>query len=328
MHFRICRGLPVLLVGVLVWTLSGAAGCCNFATQKKALIRPAGEPGVGQQQFDTDDLAAAALVAAAKARDHEALHHIFGPSVIEFVSGDKVEDERAFEHFVKKVDEHLELEKKDANTSLIDIGSDHWPFPIPMTRRANGKWFFDTEAGKEEIISRRVGANELETMVVCRAYLQAQCEYASVDRDGSGVLKYAQHFTSRHGKDGLYWDAAPGEEQSPFGAFVAQASLEGYDAVAAGGRVPQPYHGYNFRILTRQGADAPGGAYDYVINGNMIAGFALVACPTEYGTSGVMTFIISHHGKLYQKDLGPETLKIVKGLHEYNVDSSWSVVVD
>jgi hypothetical protein len=330
MHPRTFEFVTAAFIGAIALALAATTGCDSSAdsTTKSALIRPAGEPGAGQQQFDTDDQAAAALIAAAKARDHDALNRMFGPSVTEFVSGDKVEDEKSFDHFVKKAGEHLELEKKDANTSFIDIGKDNWPFPIPLTRLSNGKWFFDTEAGKREILARRIGANELETISICRDYLEAQREYASVDRDGSGVLQYAQHFISRHGKDGLYWAAAPGEDESPWGPEVAQATLEGYTPGKKDGHGPHPYHGYVYRILTRQGPAAPGGKYDYVINGNMIAGFALAACPTEYGTSGVMTFIISHQGKLYQKDLGPQTTEIVRNMKEYNPDSGWTLVPD
>jgi len=327
MHLRTCGFVTSALVGGIVLTLAVVVGC-NSLAPKNALVRPAGEPGVGQRLFDTDEQAATALVAAAKSRDHDALHQIFGPSVTEFISGDKVEDEKSFECFVKNVDNHLELEKKDAKTSVIDIGKDKWPFPVPLTRLASGKWFFDTEAGKQEILARRIGANELETIKVCRAYLEAQREYASVDRDGSGVLKYAQHFISKHGKDGLYWESVPGEEESPFGAFVAQATLEGYTPGKNGCSGLHPYHGYVYRILTRQGAAVPGGRYDYVINGNMTAGFALVACPTEYGISGVMTFIVNHQGKVYQKDLGPETLSTVRSLKAYDADGSWTLVTD
>ena len=327
MHPQTSKSALTALTCATVLTLAAITGCTSLAA-KGVLIRPAGEPGVGQQQFDTDDQAAAALVAAAKARDRAALDHIFGPSASEFVSGDKVEDENAFDRFVKKAGDHLELEKKDATTSFIDIGKDNWPFPIPVTRLANGRWFFDTEAGKQEILARRIGANELETINVCRAYLEAQREYASADRDGSGVLKYAQHFISKHGRDGLYWEAGPDEEESPFGPVVAQATLEGYTPGKKDGSGPQPYHGYVYHILTRQGPAAPGGKYDYVINGNMIAGFALVAGPTEYGVSGVMTFIISHQGKLYQKDLGSKTSDIVRTMKEYNPDSSWTLVAN
>jgi hypothetical protein len=326
MHARMFRLIIVSLTCAIALSLA-ATGCQNLPA-RNASTRPVGTPGVGQQQFDTDDQAAAALVAAAKARDHDALRRLFGPSSTEFVSGDKVEDERAFDHFTKNAADHLELEKKDANTSFIDIGADNWPFPIPLTRLPSGKWFFDTEAGKQEILARRVGANELETIKVCRAYVEAQREYASVDRDGSGVLKYAQHFMSRHGKDGLYWAAAPGQEESPFGEIIAQATLEGYTPGKNSSPGPHPFHGYVYRILTRQGPAAPGGKYDYVINGNMIAGFALVACPIEYGNSGVMTFIISHQGTLYEKDLGAKTMDIMRSMKEFNPDSSWAPVKD
>ncbi|MGO8704716.1 MAG: DUF2950 domain-containing protein [Candidatus Brocadiia bacterium] len=308
-------------------TLAVITGCATTTVEAEA-VRPAGEPGAGQQQFDTDEQAAAALVAAAKARDRAALDRLFGPAAPEFVTGDKVEDEKAFDRFVKNAGEHLELEKKDADTSVVDIGKDNWPFPIPLKRLPDGKWFFDTEAGKKEILARRIGANELDTIAACRAYLEAQREYASEDRDDSGVLKYAQRFISRNGKDGLYWEAAPGEEESPFGEFIAQADAEGYTLGQKDQSGPQPYHGYFYRILKCQGPDAPGGQYDYVINGNMIAGFALVAWPSEYGSSGVMTFIISHQGKLYQKDLGPKTSDIARNMKEYNPDSSWTLVED
>ena len=179
MHLRTVGLTTAILACGVAWTLATLAGCHNNSASTSVLSRPAGEPGVGQQQFDTDDQAAAALVVAAKARDHDALHHLFGPAVTEFISGDKVEDEKAFDHFTQNAGAHLELEKKDANTSFIDIGKDNWPFPIPLTRLKSGKWFFDTEAGKLEILARRIGANELETIRVCRAYVEAQRDYAS-----------------------------------------------------------------------------------------------------------------------------------------------------
>jgi len=319
--------VATILAFSITMALVAIAGCQNQPA-KNAATRPAGEPGVGQQQFGTDDQAAAALVAAAKARDHDALRMIFGPSVTEFISGDKVEDEQAFDHFVKNAGEHLELEKKDANTSFIDIGKDNWPFPIPITRLPSGKWFFDTEAGKQEILARRIGANELETINVCRGYVEAQRQYASVDRDGSGVHQYAQHFMSVNGRDGLYWEAAAGEEESPFGPLVAQATMEGYTPGKGEAPGPHPFNGYVFHILTSQGGSAPGGAYDYVINGRMIAGFAMIACPVEHGTSGIMTFVISHDGKLYQKDLGSRTSDNAHSMKAYNPDSSWTLVAD
>jgi hypothetical protein len=321
------RASALLYVAVAAVTSLGIANFtgCNAKQAAVALTRPAGEPGIGQEQFDSDDKAAAALVAAARARDSDALKRIFGPSVHEFVTGDKVEDEAAFDRFVKNAGDHLELEKIDNHTSVIDIGKDNWPFPIPLTRRDNGKWFFDTEAGKQEILDRVIGGYELETIDVCRAYVEAQREYATEDRNGDGVLQYAQRFISHNGKDGLYWPSVPGEEESPMGELMAEATLEGY-AVGTGNPGPHPFHGYVYHILTRQGDAAAGGRYDYIINGRMIAGFALVACPTDYRTSGVMTFVISHQGKLYQKDLGPHTTEIARAMTEYNPDSTWTLV--
>ncbi len=308
--------------------LAAISGCRNTplseAKSVSALTRPAGEPGVGQQQFDSDDQAAAALIAAVKVQDSDALQRMFGPSIHEFVTGDKVEDGKAFEAFTKSSGEHMELEKLTDHSSCIDVGNDKWPFPIPLTRLSNGKWFFDTEAGKLEILARRVGANELEAIRVCHAYVEAQREYAGVDRDSSGVLKYAQHMISKNGHDGLYWDTVAGQEESPFGPLIAQATMEGY--TPGKNPTPQPYHGYFFHILTRQGPAAPGGKYDYVVNGNMIAGFAMIAYPSAYSSSGVMTFIVNHQGKLYQKDLGEQTDDAARGIQEYNPDSSWTRV--
>jgi len=194
-------------------------------------------------------------------------------------------------------------------------------------RAASGQWFFDTAAGKQEILARRIGRNELESIKVCRAYVEAQREYAGQDRDGSGVAKYAQRLNSHPGqKDGLYWEAMPGAEPSPFGPLAAQAAAEGY--ATSGVHRHEPFHGYLYHILTRQGPAAAGGAYDYVINGNMIAGFALVAFPAAYGQGGVMTFIVSHQGKVYQKDLGPQTPDIAAAMTTYNPDETWTQVKD
>jgi hypothetical protein len=266
-----------------------------------------------------------AMLTAVKAEDHDKVHQILGPAWKELMSGDKVEDSNAFKEFATHAAEAAHLQKKDPDTSILYVGKDDWPFPIPLAKTADGKWFFDTEAGKAEILARRIGENELDTIDVCRDYVEAQRQYASKDRDGSGVMKYAQHIMSSPGKmNGLYWPVEPGQEQSPFGPLMAQASSEGY--VANPGHPRQPYHGYRFHILKAQGPDAPGGKYDYVINGNMIAGFALVAYPAEYGSSGVMTFIVSHAGKVYQKDLGADTENIARQMTEYNPDGSWTMV--
>jgi hypothetical protein len=209
------------------------------------------------------------------------------------------------------------------------VGADYWPFPVPIINR-NGRWLFDTEAGKEELLRRRIGQNELSTLAVMRAYVDAQREYASKDRDGDEVLEYAQKITSSPGKtDGLYWPEELNGELSPLGPWVAEAQTEGYFAdPSAPQEGPQAFHGYYFRILTRQGSHAPGGKYDYIINGNMILGFALVGWPADYGDSGIMTFIVNQQGRVYQKDLGKNTAKIVKKMQAYDPDPSWQISSD
>jgi hypothetical protein len=203
---------------------------------------------------------------------------------------------------------------------VVVIGKEAWPFPIPLVRSGDD-WRFYTAEGIEEISNRRIGADELRAIAVCRDYIAAQRQYAAKIRDKSGVRKFAQRLVSTAGaQDGLYWDlvVANGEE-SPFGPQIAEF-LKG------GRKAGDPYYGYYFRVLTQQGSHVPGGRYNYVINGNMIAGFALVAFPAEYGNTGIMTFLVSHHGRIYQKDLGPRTVEIIKGLQEYNPDSTWKEV--
>jgi hypothetical protein len=326
-----------LMGRALGWTLANilagsamifAGGCANNPApveSSQTSDQSPGVPGVGQLTYSSDNEAMQAMLAAVKAMDHDKVHQILGPAWKELMTGDKVEDAHAFKEFADHAGEAARLEKKDPSTSILYVGKDDWPFPIPIAKTSDGKWFFDTEAGKGEILCRRIGANELDTIDVCRSYVEAQRLYASKDRDGSGVMKYAQHIVSSPGKmNGLYWPVDPGQEQSPFGPLMAQAASEGYTETT--NHPSEPYHGYHFHILKAQGSDAPGGKYDYVINGNMIAGFALVAYPAEYGSSGIMTFVVSHAGKVYQKDLGDDTANIAKQLKEYNPDSSWTLV--
>jgi hypothetical protein len=325
-------GIGWVMASVLAGAvLTGAGGCVNTAPppvrSAQTPEQAPGAPGVAQQVFASDDDASNALLGAVKAQDHEQVHEILGPAWKELVSGDKVEDATAFKEFAGHAAERMRLEKRDATTTILFVGKNDWPFPIPIARTAEGKWFFDTEAGKAEILCRRIGANELDTIAVCRAYVQAQRQYAGKDRDGGGVLKYAQRIISTPGKmDGLFWAVDAGQEQSPFGPLMAQAAMEGYAQTT--GHPHQAYHGYHFRVLTQQGSSAPGGKYDYVINGNMIAGFALVAFPSEYESSGIMTFIVSHQGKVYQKDLGPATKQAAREMTEYDPDESWTLVKD
>jgi hypothetical protein len=206
----------------------------------------------------------------------------------------------------------------------MNLGNEDWPFAVPIVKK-EGLWYFDTKQGKEEILARRIGLNELSAIKACLAYVDAQREYALKDRDGDGLLEYAQKFRSDQGKkNGLYWEVKAGEGQSPLGPFFAAAQQKGYTGKAGG--KPIPYHGYYYRILNGQGKSAPGGAYDYMAKGNMIGGFALVAYPAKYASSGVMTFIVNHDGVVYQKDLGKNTEKAAQAMKLFNPDSTWKKV--
>jgi hypothetical protein len=275
-----------------------------------------------QQSFKSPDEAAAALVTAAKTGDRAAILTVLGRDAEDIVSsGDDVADKSIRERFIQAYDEKHEIEKHGDNQAMVVLGKDDFPFPIPLARKGDA-WQFDTAAGRQEILFRRVGENELSTIQVCLAYVDAQDEYAAKDR-GFGVGVYAQRVVSQAGKkDGLYWPAAAGEEPSPIGEFAAEATEEGYRVTGA----RQPFHGYYYKILTRQGPNAPGGALDYVVKGRMIGGFALIAYPAEYGNSGVMTFVVSHQGMVFQKDLGPRTAQIAGQITAFDPDSSWARV--
>jgi hypothetical protein len=215
------------------------------------------------------------------------------------------------------------LEKDGPDKVTLVFGREGWPFPIPLVRGQSG-WSFDTEAGEQEILNRRIGRNELGAIDVARAYVRAQRTYAASDHDGSGVMAFAQRMASTPGKrDGLYWPAVEGQPLSPFGPLVASAVAEGYSKKSD---KPTPYHGYLYRVLTAQGAHAPGGAYSYIINGHMIGGFALVAYPVDYGNSGVMTFIVNQQGVVYEKDLGDDTATVAAKMTVYDPDSTWDKV--
>ena len=299
-----------------------------------------------QSTFSSPDDALQALVSAAKDKDRAALAKIFGPDYSKLLSGDEVEDDNDLDAFVTAANESAQVQKVDDATYKVTIGQDSWPTPIPVVQK-DGKWFFDTKAGLEEVLNRRVGENELTAIGVCRAYAVAQWEYYTEgDWDHDSVAEYAQKFMSTPGKhDGLYWETAEEDKPSPLGSLVATARAEGYgpkpetadsgSTASAGVAKAEkenaagphaPYHGYYFKILTRQGPAAPGGRYGYIINGNMIAGYALVAYPDKWGSSGVMTFIINQQGRVYQKNLGASTAKIAPAMTEYNPDPSWKLV--
>jgi len=279
-----------------------------------------------QRLFSSPEDALKTLVEAVKAKDKDVLDQIFGPSRKDLRSGDEVGDVAEFDELARHLAEKTNLVKESDSKVIIHIGKESWPFPIPIVRK-DGQWFLDTEAGKEEILNRRIGENELIAMLVCRTYVKAQREYTLKDWDGDGIFAYAQKLRSDSGKkNGLFWKAAPGEEVSPLGELVAKARMEGYKKKKAAFKEerPSPFHGYYFKILTRQGKNASGGKYNYIINGNMVGGFALAAFPSNWGKSGVMTFIVNQQGKVYQKNLGPNTTKIAREMKSYNPDKTWT----
>jgi Protein of unknown function (DUF2950) len=290
-----------------------------------ALLCSAASVAAAQQAFKTPDEAASALVRAAKAGDMKALVTVLGPDGEDIVSsGDEVADQATREKFVAAYDAKHKIDMEGDSKAIIVIGQEDFPLPIPILRK-DGMWRFDTAAGRDEILFRRIGKNELDAVQASLAYVDAQNEYAEKDRTGAGMNTYAQRIISQPGKkDGLYWPASQGEEESPLGDLVAQATAQGYRV--GGGRTP--YHGYYFKILTKQGQAAPGGERDYVVNGKMIGGFALVAYPADYRNSGVMTFIVSHAGDVYQKDLGPNTARLAERMTSFNPDSTWQKVAD
>jgi Protein of unknown function (DUF2950) len=277
-----------------------------------------------QRSFATPEEAVTALFDAIKADDHKALLDILGPDGRTLVfSGDDVADRNARAKFAAEYDRAHRTEGGGGKVVLY-VGPDDFPFAIPLVPEGP-VWRFDTKAGKEEIVNRRIGRNELAAIQVCLAYVDAQREYYSEDRDADGLREYAQRFTSTSGKrDGLHWEAKPDEKPSPLGPLVAAARSEGYGPKQGGAAAP--YYGYYYRILTAQGSDAPGGAYSYLGHGRMIGGFALVAFPAQYGVSGVMSFLVNHDGIVYQKDLGPHTAAVARAMKGFNPDASWKKV--
>jgi hypothetical protein len=276
-----------------------------------------------QQSFKTAEDAADALVSAAKTGDRKAVLTVLGQKGADIVSsGDPVADASARNRVIEAYDAKHQVVMEGTDKAVLIIGHEDWPFPIPLVRK-DGTWRFDTAAGREEILYRRIGRNELSAIQACLAYVDAQQEYAERGIAGNGV--YAQRIVSEPGKkDGLYWPAQPSEDDSPLGELAASAASEGYRV----GQQRAPYHGYYYKVLTRQGPNAAGGALDYIVRGRMIGGFALVAYPAEYRNSGVMTFLVNHRGDVYEKDLGPNTAHIVAGITAFNPDNTWRRVTD
>ncbi len=302
-----------------IFSMLGKLTCWTAATLVLASVSAAS----AQQSFKSPEDAMTALVSATKDNWPKGVVAVLGSDGADIVSsGDKVADEEMRQKFLAAYDARHEVKKEGDDKAVMIIGAEDFPFPIPLARKG-AAWQFDTAAGRLEILYRRIGRNELAAIQACLAYVDAQNEYADKNRAGAGGASYAQRIVSRSGKkDGLYWPTAPGEEASPLGELVAKTTTEGY---AIGGD-RAPFHGYYYKILTRQGPMAAGGEVDYVVRGKMIGGFALVAYPAEYGNSGVMTFAVNYAGTVFQKDLGERTAKLAERMTSFNPDQTWKKV--
>lgn len=291
------------------------------------LISLVGGCSAPQRTFDTPEAAVDALVSTLRTDDRAELKRILGSDADDVLSsGDAVADRNARTEFLRTFDESHRLVADGGDAMILEVGASAWPMPIPVVKGDAG-WFFDTEAGLDELLSRRIGRNELDVIQVSLAIVDAQREFAARDLSGSGLREYARQFRSDPGKrNGLYWPSRPGEPESPLGELVADAQGAGY-RFDRGSR-PQPFHGYYFRILTAQGPSAPGGAMDYIARGHMIGGFGVVAWPADYGNSGIKTFIVSGHGVLYERDLGEDTDRIARDMRAFDPGPGWTRIAD
>jgi len=305
-----------LIVLLLVTVAMGVSGIAAIPAMAAALA---------QKTFATPAAAVDALVAANRGNRIGTLAAIFGPAGAKLLnSGDPVADKRGRTRFVAAYDEAHKLELDGSDKAILIVGGDEWPFPIPIIRE-HKRWHFDTKAGAEEILNRRIGRNELKVIQICRAYVAAQREYAAKRLGPHESPEYAQHFMSKAGEhDGLYWSVKAGEEESPLGPLVAQARAAGYRPGTPHIK-PRPYYGYYFQILTRQGEHAPGGARNYIVDNHMTGGFALLAFPATYGDSGIMTFVVNQGGIVFEKNLGADTTRIAHQITQYDPDGSWRV---
>jgi len=274
-----------------------------------------------QQTFSSPEEGVQALIDAAKNNDTASLLQILGPEAQAFINtGDPVSDRASRARFVESYEEAHTLVQSGDTQVILQVGKDIWPFPIPLVKDTPS-WRFDSKVGKEEILNRNIGRNELDVIQVCLAYVDAQREYYMRNPQRVALLQYATKFMSTKGKrDGLYWETTAAEPPSPLGPLLVRARSEGYNPIAG---KPTPYHGYYYKMLTGQGPKAPGGAYDYVVRGKMIGGFALVAYPAQYGSSGIMTFIVNHDGVVFEKDLGPNTPALARAMTKFNPDETW-----
>jgi Protein of unknown function (DUF2950) len=308
-HRRMSHWAGSVIAGLLILLAQGCASSPKPAT-----------PGV----FASPQDAVQSLTDSLREHNTAQLLAVMGPGSEQIVaSGDQVADRQRRERFLALYDQKHAIVNETPDEATLVVGDSQWPFPVPIVQR-DGGWVFDVEAGKQEILNRRIGENELAAIQVCKAVADAQREYALRDVDGSDVPQYAQHFASDPGKrNGLYWLTMTDEEPSPLGVFAARAAAEGY-ARTGTGTAPTAYHGYCYRMLRGQGPHAPGGELDYVVDGKMTLGYAVVAYPAEYGNSGIMTFIMGSDGVVYQKDLGANTRELATEIKAYDPDPSWT----
>jgi len=315
-HIVSCRKYVLLLAAIALIS----TGCSK--SQRSTSTEGA---SAGPQTFASADVAGQAIYTAAKAGDTNALMSIFGSAAKELLlSGDPVQDKAALDTFTRQYDEMHRWGKLTKGGLVLDVGAENYPFPFALKKNEAGQWYFDTSSAKDEILARRIGGNELSAIDVLNAMGVAQAEYFSQPHDGANSHTYAQKFVSDEGKqNGLYWPVAEGDSGSPLGPLAEFAASEGYSNAS---QESQPYHGYYFRMLTSQGPQAHGGAKNYIVNGNMTGGFAILAYPAEYGTSGVTSFLVNQDGIVLQKDLGDDTAAIARAITSFNPDSTWTAV--
>ena len=315
----------MLAIGCVLCVLAS----CTSESQHSSYPPNSLQSSRGEQLvFATPEQAVDALITATREDRGDDLLRILGPDAHQIIhSGDKVADEESRNRFISAYDQAHEIRSDDiTGHDTLVVGEEEWPLPIPIVHEDNG-WWFDTAAGQEEILNRRIGRNELNVLEVCRVYVEAQQEFSALYAHGKHQHEYAQHFQSSSGQhDGLYWPVANGEQQSPLGPFLASAADEGYSGRVLSKRMP--YHGYYYRILKSQGSHASGGAKDYIVHGHMRRGFALISFPDRYGDSGVMTFIVNQEGIVYEKNLGFNTAEVARTLREFDPDDSWHIVTE
>lgn len=319
-HIRIAPGSRLAAILRQVAQLAATAVLLTLLLSTVSFAQQGNE-----KTFTSPGAAVLALYNASKSNDSQALAAIFGSSSNDILhTGDDVADKNMQANFIRRYDQMHRVVVEPDQTVTLYVGAENWPLPIPLVKNGSGAWYFDAEAGKKEILYRRVGTNENDAIDILYSLVDAEREYASEPRNGEKTAHYAAKFLSDDGKqNGLYWKTSDNEPPSPIGPLLVSAASQGYSMQQG---QPTPYHGYYYRILTKQGAAAKGGARDYMVNGNLTGGFAFVAYPAEYRNSGVMTFMVNQDGIVYEKDLGADTVKTAAAMTEYNPDSTWNPV--